>query len=105
MRESAWRADVLAAAYLNTTGTSTGSSGFDSSLVLDLSSSTVVTPGLYGIAVPDLGELYGVSSNVVAVKDYQEFDFEVVDGKLPSLNGSVSPLIPTDEPNAAVGGT
>lgn len=39
-----------------------------------------ISSGLYGLSVPDLGELYGASSNVFAVAGYQEFEFDVVDG-------------------------
>lgn len=65
-------------AYINTTSEA---SAFNTSVVLELANTTDVgEPGAYGLSVPDLGELYGFSQNVLAVRDYQEFEFEVDDG-------------------------
>lgn len=73
----------LPAAYINTTSNATGA--YNTSLVLDLTDATAADaagtkPGAYGLSVPDLGELYGFSENVLAVKDYQEFKFDINEG-------------------------
>ncbi|ROV88412.1 hypothetical protein VSDG_09222 [Cytospora chrysosperma] len=68
-------------AYVNTSSTSTGHI-FSDAIVFDLMSSSAVEPALYGISVPDLGELYGFAINVFAVKGYQEFEFAVDNGTI-----------------------
>ncbi|ROV98676.1 hypothetical protein VMCG_06759 [Cytospora schulzeri] len=68
-------------AYVNTSSTTTDVT-FSDAIVLDLTSSSTVEPALYGLSVPDLGELYGFSINVFAVKDYQEFKFAVSNGNI-----------------------
>ncbi|KUI54230.1 hypothetical protein VP1G_01606 [Cytospora mali] len=66
-------------AYINTTSSTGSDNGYTDAIVFDLTNSSTVEPGLYGLSVADLGELYGVSSDAFAVKDYQEFDFAVSD--------------------------
>lgn len=52
----------------------------------DLTSSTDVTPGVYGIKVPMGGNNAGYAANVVAVKDYQEFEFSVSSDRTSPTN-------------------
>lgn len=64
----------------------TGTSPYNTSLVLNLTdtaaaSAAGVEPGAYGLFVPDVGSLDGVSENVVAVKDYQDFNFQIIEGE------------------------
>lgn len=63
---------------------------FSKAIILDLTDSSAVEPALYGISVPDLGELYGFAINVFAVKNYQEFDFAVDNGTFSNLGMSKS---------------
>lgn len=74
-------------AYTNQTSTSTSQAGYNTSLVFDLTDSTAtgIPSGVYGLSVPDLGSVYGASVNVFAVADYQQFDFDIVDGTFPSV--------------------
>ncbi|KAF3760038.1 hypothetical protein M406DRAFT_358688 [Cryphonectria parasitica EP155] len=65
------------------TNTSTpDADGYTTSLIFDLSNSADSPPGVYGMAVADLGELYGVASYVYGVINFQEFDFAIDDGSV-----------------------
>lgn len=68
-------------AYTNQTTTTTVS-GYNTSLVFDLTDTNIagIPAGLYGLSVPDLGEVYGASASVFAEENYQEFEFDVTDG-------------------------
>lgn len=64
---------------------------FSDAIVFDLTKSSTVEPALYGISVPDLGELNGFAINVYAVKDYQQFDFSISNGLFRTFPGSIMP--------------
>ncbi|CAJ2512064.1 Uu.00g076890.m01.CDS01 [Anthostomella pinea] len=62
-------------AYL--TGTSPAAA-----LSFDLTDSTTVPAGVYGVLVPSVGDNYGYATPVLARKDYEEFEFSVTNGTI-----------------------
>lgn len=72
---------------------------FSDAIVFDLTKSSTVEPALYGISVPDLGELNGFAINVYAVKDYQQFDFSISNGLFQNLPRVYNAKNPVPVPN------
>lgn len=65
-------------AYINSTTSDDPSDHFLDAIIFDLTNSSYVRPqGLYGASVIDHGDFHGASSNVLLVKDYQEFEYAV----------------------------
>lgn len=79
-RKLTWRPQAFLNITNDTSDNFSADSAYSTALVLDLRNSTNYARGTYGLAVPPVGDGHGTSKTVLAVLDYQEFDFAIQDG-------------------------